>query len=75
MICAQIKATFPCDIQRVWDVVTSVEQYAWRSDLSRTEVRNESQFIEYTKNGFAPGLLLRPQNRTGAGNLSWKTEI
>ena len=53
MICAQIEATLPCDIQRVWEVVTSVEQYAWRSDLSRTEVRNEKEFIEYAKNGFA----------------------
>lgn len=53
MICAQIKATLPCDIQRVWEVVTSVEQYAWRSDLSRTEVRNEKEFVEYTKDDFA----------------------
>lgn len=48
-----IKATFPGDIHKVWNVVTSVENYIWRSDLSKTEVLNEQQFVEYTKEGYA----------------------
>lgn len=47
------KAVLQCDIQKVWEVVTSVENYTWRSDLSRTEVLNEKQFVEYTKDGYA----------------------
>ncbi|MDE7404618.1 MAG: SRPBCC family protein [Lachnospiraceae bacterium] len=41
------------DIQTVWNVVTSVESYTWRSDLSKTEILSEKQFVEYTKDGFA----------------------
>ena len=37
----------------MWEVVTSLENYAWRSDLGKIEVKNENQFIEYTKDGYA----------------------
>ena len=37
----------------VWDIVTSPENYQWRSDLSKIEVINETQFVEYTKDGYA----------------------
>ena len=53
MAVTTIKAVFQCDVQKVWNVVTSLENYSWRSDLSKIEVVNEKQFIEYTKNGFA----------------------
>lgn len=53
MAVSNIKATFQNDIQKVWEVVTSLDNYAWRSDLSNIEVINETQFIEYTKDGFA----------------------
>lgn len=46
------KEFFPCDIQKVWDVVTSLDNTAWRSDISRVEVINEKQFVEYTKDGY-----------------------
>lgn len=53
MAAANIKVTFPCDIHKVWEVVTDVEHYTWRSDLSKTEIVSEKQFIEYTKEGYA----------------------
>ncbi len=53
MAVAQIKAVFPVQTQKVWDTVTSLEAYAWRSDLDRIEVISETRFIEYTKEGFA----------------------
>lgn len=53
MAVSNIKATFQSDIQRVWEVVTSLENYAWRSDLSKIEIISENQFIEYTKEGYA----------------------
>lgn len=46
------KAILSGNIQKVWDTVTSVERYTWRSDLSRTEILNEKQFVEYTKEGY-----------------------
>lgn len=49
---SQIKAMLPWDVQKVWQMVTNVGGYSWRSDLSRTEVLSETQFIEYTKEGY-----------------------
>lgn len=52
MAVSNTKAVFQSDIQRVWEVVTSLNDYAWRSDLSKIEILNENQFIEYTKEGY-----------------------
>ena len=49
MATSSIKTHIPCDIYRVWKAVTEVEHYEWRSDLSRTEVISDRQFIEYTR--------------------------
>ena len=49
MATSNIKASIPCDIHSVWKVVTEVENYTWRSDLSKTEVISDKRFIEYTK--------------------------
>lgn len=48
-----MKAAFQCDIKKVWEIVTSLENYAWRSDLCNIEVLSEKKFIEYTKEGYA----------------------
>lgn len=53
MAVSNIKAVFQSDIQRVWDTVTSLKDYGWRSDLGRIEILNEKQFVEYTKEGYA----------------------
>jgi hypothetical protein len=53
MALSTIKAVFNHNIQDVWNVVTSLEKYQWRSDLSKIDVINEKQFIEYTKEGYA----------------------
>lgn len=52
MAISNVKVSLHCDIQKVWDVVTSLENYSWRSDLSKIEVVNEKQFVEYTKKGY-----------------------
>lgn len=53
MAISKIKAVFSASPQEVWDVVTSLENYQWRSDLSRIEIISEKQFVEYTKQGYA----------------------
>ena len=53
MAISNMKALFPYDIKKAWDIVTSLDQYQWRSDLSKIEIISEKQFIEYTKDGFA----------------------
>ena len=52
MAILKIKAEFTANAQELWNIVTSLENYQWRSDLSRIEVLNEKQFVEYTKEGF-----------------------
>ena len=54
MATSSIKAIIKCDIAKVWETVLTVEKYQWRSDLSKTVVINEKQFIEYTKKRY-PG--------------------
>lgn len=54
MAVSNIKAEFTCEAEKVWEVVTSLEQYSWRRDLGRIEVLKEGQqFVEYTKDGYA----------------------
>lgn len=53
MAVSNMKAAFQCDIKKVWEIVTSLENYAWRSDLGNIEVLSEKKFIEYTKEGYA----------------------
>ena len=54
MAISNINAIIDHDIHKVWDIVFAVDKYgAWRSDLSKTEIINENQFIEYTKAGYA----------------------
>ena len=53
MVTSNIKARIPVELHKVWDFVLDIENYAaWRSDLSKTEVISDKQFIEYTKDGY-----------------------
>lgn len=53
MAISTIKAVFSCDVQKVWDIVTSLENYSWRSDISKIEILSNKKFVEYTKQGYA----------------------
>lgn len=53
MATSNIKALIPSELCNVWEFVLEIENYAaWRSDLSKTEVISNTQFIEYTKDGY-----------------------
>lgn len=53
MATSNIKALIPGELHKVWELVLDTENYgAWRSDLSKTEVISDKQFIEYTKDGY-----------------------
>lgn len=52
MAVSKVSVFFQSDVQKVWDIMTSLENYSWRSDLSRIEVISENQFKEYTKDGY-----------------------
>ena len=46
-------ARFRCDIETVWKAVTSLEDYEWRSDVSKIVIlKPDEQFEEHTKEGY-----------------------
>lgn len=48
------RALLACPCERVWAVVTSLTETAWRSDISRCEVIEPGKkFVEYTNDGIA----------------------
>ena len=54
MTSSNIKAMIQCDSYKVWETVLAVEHYhTWRSDVSKTELIDEKQFIEYSPNGYS----------------------
>lgn len=67
MTTSNIKHIIDSDVYKVWETVLAVDKYnQWRSDLSKTEVINEEQFIEYTKDGFPTTFtiaVVEPQER------------
>lgn len=52
MIYANSKKEFPYPKNKIWQIVTDNTYYAWRSDLSKIEIVDETHFIEYTKKGY-----------------------
>lgn len=61
MAISNIRAVFRCDIKKVWDTVTSLENYQWRSDLGRIEVLSDTRTeIDFTENVVAKKLFMKP---------------
>ncbi len=52
MIKSNIKKEFNCGIEKLWDIITDNNKYAWRSDLSKIEIIDDRHFIEYAKNNY-----------------------
>ena len=54
MAVSNVKAVFSADVETIWGIVTSLEEYSWRSDLDRIEVAEQGKrFVEYTRDGFS----------------------
>lgn len=54
MVQSKIKVEFDVSLDKVWNMVTSLENFSWRSDLSKIEVIEVGKkFVEYTKEGYA----------------------
>ncbi len=53
MAVSTIKAEFQYEIEKVWELVTSLYKYSWRSDLDEIVVTvPEKEFEEHTKDGY-----------------------
>lgn len=51
MAYSNIKATLSARVKRVWDIVTDLDDWSWRSDLERIERISGTEFVEYSKDG------------------------
>lgn len=59
MAVSNIKASFPVSVEVVWNIVTSNENYSWRSDISRIDVIDSGRtFIEYTKDNYSTRFMI-----------------
>lgn len=59
MAIANMNVKLNSSIEKVWAIVTSLENYRWRSDLSKIEVLEEGKkFIEYTKDGYSTTFMI-----------------
>ncbi len=48
-----IKAEFQCEIEKVWELVISLDNYSWRSDLDKIVVTvPEKELEEHAKDGY-----------------------
>lgn len=48
---ANVKATFLCPVEKVWDTVTDLRNYEWRSDINKIRIVDDRNFEEYSKEG------------------------
>ncbi len=52
MIKSNIKKELNCGIEKLWNIITDNSKYAWRSDLAKIEIIDDTHFIEYAKNNY-----------------------
>ena len=53
MATSKMTVSLPCPVERVWQTATDLSHTAWRSDLARVEVLDETHFVEHTQSGYA----------------------
>lgn len=67
MALSKITAEFACEIEKLWNLVTSLENYSWRSDVRSIVITEPGKkFEEYTKEGYVTKFTItsfEPQER------------
>lgn len=53
MAISGMRVTLPCELNKVWETVTSLTDYGWRSDIEQIKILSDTQFVEYAKGGYA----------------------
>lgn len=51
MAVANIKVTLNCLIEKVWNKVTDLRDFGWRSDIKDIKIIDDKNFVEITKDG------------------------
>ncbi len=53
MAVSKIRAEFCCEAEKLWNIVTSLDDFSWRSDIDKIVVLEAGkQFEEYTRDGY-----------------------
>lgn len=52
MVKSNIKMKLSCNKEKLWDIITNNNNYHWRSDISKIEIVDAKNFIEYTKKNY-----------------------
>jgi len=59
MAVSNVKAEFECEAEKIWNIVTSLKEYSWRSDLEKIVISEpEKQFEEHTKDGYVTKFII-----------------
>jgi len=58
MVTANTKVAFLCPVEKVWGIVTDLSNYKWRSDISKIDVVDDKNFVEYTHDGFKTNFIV-----------------
>ena len=69
-IVSTVTALLPYPPERVWAVVTDLENWQWRSDLSRLEHTGENALRSTTKAAFPPASPSQQAARLPSGPLT-----
>lgn len=59
MAVANIKVTLNCPIEKVWDKVTDLRDFSWRSDIKDIKIIDDKNFVEITKDGIETNFKVR----------------
>lgn len=49
---AKIEATFTSPIEKVWQLMTDLNNQCWRSQIEKIKIIDQNKFIEYDKSGY-----------------------
>lgn len=59
MAISNIRVSLPYELEKVWNIVISLDDYKWRSDLSSIEILEDGRrFVEHTKDGYATEFII-----------------
>lgn len=61
MVISNIKVLLPYNVKEVWDLVTDIENYKWRSDIDKIEIIDKVKFVEYTKDNYKTDFYIKEE--------------
>ena len=54
----EIEDIFDCSIEKIWDLVTNLDNQLWRKGIKAIEVLDENHFIEHDTSGYSTSFVI-----------------